>query len=505
MDLLGLRNLTIIDEVVTEIKKSEPQFNILKIDLSDSKTYKLIQNVQVVGIFQLESSGMRALIKEVQPSKFMDLADTIALYRPGPMRFRQQYVTNKRNPQSIKYLHPDLKKITESTHGILIYQEQIMQVASKFAGFTLGKADRLRRAMSKKDSQEMSSLKDDFIEGCISNGYTRKLAEMLFELIDRFAAYGFNKSHSVAYGMIAYQMAFLKANYPLYFYKALLSSVIGSTTKLKEYLTECSNRQIKLLGPSVNHSGLSFELEGDAIRLPLSIISSIGSHSARKIIDLREKKGPFKTFIDFIALVNTIGINQSQLKNLIYAGACDEFGFNRSTFIASLDDVLAYADLIKIETVSNQNSLDLGETEVKLNYGLVNEPLMTIRTENKLYLSQKEKDVLGFYFKYHPILEVKRNYHAKTYTLHQANQRVRIQSQVIAMLLSVKEIRSKKGDLMAFVTLEDELDKVEGIVFHREYDKIKDKLIPNHVYLIEGEGQKDRAFILKNVTQLDLK
>lgn len=500
MDFLGLRNLTIIDDIVNEIRDTQPQFNILSILLDDKKTYELIRNGHSVGIFQLESSGMKALLKQVAPTEFMDLSDTIALYRPGPMRFRDQYVINKRNPQQIKLLHQDMQEIVSSTHGILIYQEQIMQLAQKFAGFSLGKADLLRRAMSKKSATEMEGLKKDFISGCLNNNYSLRLATQLFDMVDTFAQYGFNKSHSVAYAMIAYQMAYLKAHYPLYFYKALLSSVISSQNKLKEYLDECHNRNIKLLAPHVNHSLSTFTIENDAIRLPLSIISSIGHHSSNKLVLLNKHKGPFKSFIDFVAHANTVGINQSQIKNLIYAGACDNFGFNRSTLIASLDDVLAYANLIKIDIKNDQEQLEFVDST--LNFGLVNEPIMTIRSENKILLSQKEKEVLGFYFQYHPILEIKKHHHLNNVIpLRKAYNSLNY-SQTIAMIISIKEIRSKKGDLMAFVELEDEHDQVEAIIFNRDWMKIKEHLKPYQVYLIKGQGQKNRNYIIKEVDHL---
>ena len=500
MDFLGLRNLTIIDDVVRDIKEVEPTFKILQIPLDDPLTYQLIQRAHTVGIFQLESQGMKALLKKVSPTRFMDICDTIALFRPGPMRFRDQYVQNKETPANIELLHEDLREIVASSHGVLIYQEQIMQLARKFAGFSLGKADLLRRAMSKKNPQEMAALKADFIQGCLDNHYTEKLAEQLFEMVDRFAAYGFNKSHSVAYALIAYQMAYLKAHYPMNFYKSLLSSVIGSQSKLKEYLDECQVRGIQLLSPSVNHSQLNFTIEKRGLRMPLSIIASIGKTTARKLVLLQEHKGPFESFIDFVAHANTIGINIAQFKSLIYAGACDEFGYSRSILIASLEDVLAYANLIKIEIKNEQETLNLVDST--LNFGLVNEPLMKVVAENKILLSQKEKEVLGFYFHYHPILEVKRKHQLdNTVTLRKAYDSI-YRSQTVAMVLGIREIRSKKGDLMAFIELEDEHDKIEAIIFNNDWEVIKFQLKVYQVYLIDGQGQKNRNYIIKRVEHL---
>lgn len=501
MDFLGLRNLTIISDVVDEIKRSNQEFNILKISLKDKKTFELIRQAHTLGIFQMESAGMKQLVKEVEPTQFMDIADTIALYRPGPMQFRGQYVQNKRQPQKLSLIHEDLKDLVTQTHGVLIYQEQIMALAQRFAGFSLAKADLLRRAMSKKKASEMEKLKDDFIQGCVNNGYDLKIGQQLYDYVDRFAAYGFNRSHSVAYALVAYQMAYLKANYPLYFYKALLSSVMGSQTKLKEYIDECRLRGIKLLRPSVNYSLNQFSLEGDAIRLPLSIINSLGHQSVLRIIKVRDQIGKYDSFIDFVAYGSASGINYAQFKSLIFAGACDDFGYNRSTLIASLDDCLAYAGLIRIDAKSVKKDASL--TQNVLDFGLVNEPIMTVMKENRLHFSQNEKDVLGFYFEYHPLLDIKRQLPLDgCVTLMQAYQQLN-KTKTIAMVVSFKEIRSKKGDLMAFVTLEDELDQVEAIVFGNVWNKIKEIIKVQKIYKVIGHGQKDRNYIIAEMQEIE--
>ena len=286
MDFLGLRNLTIIDETVSMIKVAEGKtIDILHLPLDDEATFKLIRKVDMVGVFQLESDGMKNLIRRMQPDKFGDIVATIALFRPGPMENIPEYLSRRTNPQSVVYIHEDLKEILSDTYGIMIYQEQIMQTAQKMAGFTLAKADLLRKAMSKKNAVELKKMQTEFIEGCKAKGHTEAMAIELFNLIQKFANYGFNKSHSVAYAMISYQMAYLKANYPSKFFAALLSSVIGSEAKTAEYIDECRNHGVQLNPPSVNQSNDRYQLQDDSIRFPLLIIKGVGGAACREDLD----------------------------------------------------------------------------------------------------------------------------------------------------------------------------------------------------------------------------
>ena len=277
MDFLGLRNLTIIDEIVHQINAKEKRLDIMHIPLDDAKTYQLIRSVDTVGVFQLESEGMKNLIRKMKPTCFEDIVATVALFRPGPMENIPRYLECRTHPEKVDYLHPDLKSILENTYGVMIYQEQVMQIAQTMAGFSLGKADNLRKAISKKKGKELQSLREDFVEGAKQKGYEESLAIRVYELIMKFANYGFNRSHSVAYGMIAYQMAYLKANAPLYFFTALLNSVIGSETKTSEYVFEARKRHIEILLPSVNQSSNQYEIEGNALRFPLVGIKGIGN------------------------------------------------------------------------------------------------------------------------------------------------------------------------------------------------------------------------------------
>ena len=342
MDFLGLRNLTIIDEIVHQINAKEKRLDIMHIPLDDAKTYQLIRSVDTVGVFQLESEGMKNLIRKMKPTCFEDIVATVALFRPGPMENIPRYLECRTHPEKVDYLHPDLKSILENTYGVMIYQEQVMQIAQTMAGFSLGKADNLRKAISKKKGKELQSLREDFVEGAKQKGYEESLAIRVYELIMKFANYGFNRSHSVAYGMIAYQMAYLKANAPLYFFTALLNSVIGSETKTSEYVFEARKRHIEILLPSVNQSSNQYEIEGNALRFPLVGIKGIGNAVSNVLIEERQKRGNFKDFFDFVARMEGQKLGKKTMEMLIFAGALDEFKINRSSLLASLDDAIRY-------------------------------------------------------------------------------------------------------------------------------------------------------------------
>lgn len=490
IDILGLRNLTIITRIVEQITKVRPDFNLATIPLNDRKTYQLLQQGDTQGIFQLESEGMTQLLKRVHPSTFMDISDTIALYRPGPMQFRETYLENRKQPHQMVSIHPALKEITKSTYGILIYQEQIMQTAMQLADFDRIEADILRKAMSKKDSDEMKQLQEKFINAMVNKGYSLEHSKSVFSVVERFAAYGFNKAHSVAYSLIAYQMAYLKANYPLWFYQSLLSSVIFSSSKLKTYLDEIMRQKIKVLPPSINDSTHIFEVEKDALRMPLNLIKGIGDAKTKALLDNRQQHGPYKDFVDFITQALLMKLNSTQLENMIYAGALDEFKLNRMSMVASLKDVLDFADLIKVETAS----------QTVLDFTLLTPPKLTIIKENKALLSLKEKEVLGFYFSYHPLKDA-RDQMAQTYPLirqRKSQQNVTL----LVYLVSVRKVRTKKGDMMAFVTVEDEFDSLDAVVFPRVFVQNEDILNPFQVVLITGKTQEKGDFIINHIQKV---
>ena len=398
MDFLGLRNLTIIDEIVQHINATaDKKLDIMRIPLDDAKTYALIRAVDTVGVFQLESEGMKNLIRKMQPNCFEDIVATIALFRPGPMENIPEYLDRREHPEKVDYIHPSLQPILQNTYGIMIYQEQIMQVAQTMAGFTLGKADNLRKAISKKKGEELRRMQAEFISGALRKGYDEALAQKVYALIMKFANYGFNRSHSVAYGMIAYQLAYLKANAPLYFFNSLLNSVIGSETKTSEYVFEARKRNIQILLPDVNRSHNQYGIEDNALRFPFVGIKGIGSAVSSLIVEERDKKGEFRDFFDFTARMNGNKIGKKTIEILIYAGALDCFKVGRASLMASLEDALRYADLVKIEDVD----------QVLFDFDLVSKPAMTMMRDNATIRSEKEKEAIGFYLSRHPIADVR--------------------------------------------------------------------------------------------------
>lgn len=492
MDFLGLRNLTIIDEIVEQIKCKNLEFDIMKIPLDDKKTFLCLQAVDTVGIFQLESDGMRNLIKKIQPTCFDDIVAAIALFRPGPMENIPLYLKYRENPDEIEYLHPNLKPILESTYGIMIYQEQIMQTAQIMAGFSLAKADILRKAMSKKKEQQLLALKNDFIEGCIKNGHSETLANQLYEMILRFANYGFNKSHSVAYGLLAYQLAYLKANAPLEFFQALLNSVIGSESKTSEYIDECRRRNVVILAPSINASEAQYCIENGGLRFPLRAIKGIGENICKEILEER-KNNPFSNYYDFITRILTRKVSRKCIEALICAGALDEFKASRKSMLASLDEAISYADLVRIET----------EGQVKIDLGLVSCPIMIAIKDDTFERAEKEKEVLGFYFSSHPILALKKEKKIITENLALI-KRKRGMVEGFALITRVKQHKTKKGDTMAFITVVDESTDFTLISMPNTYKRLMNLFEKGNYVLFRGKKEEEEACILQNCVKIDV-
>lgn len=464
IDLLSLRNLETIDRVLQKIRKSLPNFKIQDIALDDKKTFELLARGSTTGIFQLESTGMTNLLMQMRPTKFEDIVATIALYRPGPMENRDIYLKNKFNPESIKYLHPDIKEITKDTFGVLIYQEQIMEVARVFANFTLAKADSLRRGLSSKDATILKNLESDFIEGSLKNGYDLKIAQEVFSLIFKFADYGFNKSHSVAYGVIAYQMAYLKANYPEVFYTELLTTVINDASKTSAYLEECKKNNVLILPPNLDRSTNTYMLENHKIRLPLTLIKGISDNLSQTIIKEREAFGAFNSFIDAIVRLISIGVKKDKIEALISAGSMDYFGETREVMHASIDRIIMYAQLV--------SSVDDAGNRV-MNYDLLSKPELVLAANDRSIRLEKEYAVLGFYLSEHPIMELRLKHNTVALDAMEVRDSW---YRVIAAVSSMREIRDKNGNPMAFLTISDDTDSTDVVLFSSLYNTVRGKL-----------------------------
>ena len=491
MDFLGLRNLTILERIVTNIQKgTKKRLDIKQIPLDDKETYQLLSRGFTTGIFQLESEGMRNVLLRLRPTHFEDIVAVNALYRPGPMENIPMYIERKHGQADISYPHPDLKPILEKTNGVIVYQEQIMQIASRMAGFSLGEADLLRRAVSKKKKEVLDYERTHFVKGTLKKGYDEKTANEIYDLIVRFANYGFNRSHAVAYSLIAYQLAYLKAHYPLYFMAALLTSVVGNEDKIAQYLREANQLQIEILPPSINHSIFPFSVEKGAIRYSLAGIKGIGASVLKQILTARQSK-PFKDLFDFC--LRAPEINRKTLESLVLSGALDEFGMDRAVLLANIDVALEHAELMRPsdqgpDLFSNEELFHLEPKYIEV------EPM---EMSDKLAL---EKQVLGLYLSDHPVSPYEKMLERAGATpvfQLKAGQRNAI---VGAYLTEVKTIRTKKGEIMVFLTASDSTGDVEGVIFPAVYRLHSNLCHQGSVILLKGHVE-DRNGRLQFIVQ----
>ena len=448
MDFLGLKNLTMIDYIMKDIeRKLGKTFSINTIPLNDARTYHLISRGDTTGVFQLESSGMRSLLKKMKPECFDDIVAAIALYRPGPMENIPLYLEGRKNKNNITYLLKELEPILKSTYGIMIYQEQIMQIAQVIAGFSLGRADILRKAVSSKDESMMAGMKEEFIQGAIKKGFKEDVATRLYQMIEKFANYGFNKSHSVAYGYVAYQLAYLKANYPLYFFASILSNESGSASSKMRTIEESKRYGVKILPPSINYSYSRFMVEEGGIRYSLVSIKNVGSAGYKMILKEREK-GLFKDMYDFLARIPSL--SSKMLESLIDAGAFDEFNKNRAYLRKNISLMMEYIQL-----------------------GVDEKPIFEEVRENKFERLEREKEVLGLYISTHPIVYAKQKIKHPLVNLIDVENYMDRTIPVVCSISSVRAIVDKKGREMAFIEGQDETRQVEFVCFSNQYERYK--------------------------------
>ncbi|WP_066311286.1 DNA polymerase III subunit alpha [Bacillus sp. FJAT-29814] len=497
MDFLGLRNLTLLETILSSVyRHSGARIDIRSIPLDDASTFELLARGDTTGIFQLESEGMRKVLVRLKPSRFEDIVAVNALYRPGPMENIPLFIDRKHGREAVHYPHPDLQPILENTYGVIVYQEQIIQIASKMAGFTLGEADLLRRAVSKKQKEVLDKERAHFVQGSIKKGYDQTLANEVYDLIVRFANYGFNRSHAVAYSMIAYQLAYLKANYQLHFMAGLLTSAIGNDTKIAQYILEAKQMDIDILPPSINKSGFSFQVEGDKIRYSLAAIRGVGAAALKEIFQTRKLK-KFADLFDFCIRVSSKAVNRKTMENLIHSGSFDEFGQDRAVLLASLDVAIEHAQIFKPD---DSSQIDLFEDELipKPKYVMID----PISQEMKLTF---EKEALGFYLSDHPISiyekELARCGAQPLYQLNKDGRRVSTGIYIAAQ----KTIRTKKGEAMAFLTVSDSSGEIEAIAFPDVYRRFMPLLSQGKFALLEGkvEERHDKLqFIIQQVFEI---
>ena len=478
MDFLALKNLTMLDYICKDIEQNQKVKIVLnEMPLDDQNTYRLISKADTFGVFQLESYGMRHLLRQMKPYCFDDIVAAIALFRPGPMENIPTYLKRRSHQEKVVYPLKELEPILKSTYGIMVYQEQMMQVAQKMAGFSLAKADILRKATSKKETELMHSMKEEFIAGCLKNGFSQEKAEEVFGLIEKFADYGFNKSHSVAYAYVAYQLAYLKANYPLYFFASILSNELSSENTKVHCIQECKAYHVRILPPSVNQSQARFMVEEGHIRYSLLAIKNVGYAGYKAIIEERQK-GLFKDIYDFMMRMENSHLSKKMLESLVDAGALDEFGLSRQTILKNLDAIRDYGHL-------------------KENLGIEEKPVLTIYQDQLEEKLNREKAVLGVYLSMHPLELKKQKIKVSYVNVSSLDEYVHRTVNVVVQLQRVKNITDRKGQEMCFIEAMDETGSLDGVVFASRYKDIGMMLKKGNICLIQGKvDMKDKLSLI---------
>ena len=495
-DFLGLRNLTVIANTLSLISgqgKEPPDLGDL--DLSDPETYKLLASGETTGVFQLESSGMRDLIMRLRPESFDEIIALVALYRPGPMEsgMIDDFVKRKHGLESIEYMAPGLEPVLKETYGVIVYQEQVMKIAGTLASYSMSEADDLRKAMGKKMTKIMDAHRDRFIKGGVSNNLTKETAAKLFDLIEKFGGYGFNKSHSAAYALIAFQTAFLKAHFPVEFMAALLSSEMHSIDGVVKYIAECKSSGISVLPPDINDSDMEFAVKGSEIRFGLVAVKNVGEAAIESISEVR-KDGRFSSLYDFCERVGLRKVNKRVIESLIKCGAFDFTGNNRSEMMESLEEAIDYGQRVQREKTDPQMGLFDMQEEIKN----INCPKMHEKEEwPEKQLLAFEKEALGFYITGHPLGRYEEIFckftDADTITLKDKKDGASVR--IGGIVIKTKPFKTKKGDMMAFITLEDMHGTVEVIVFSSLYAKVYDLLADDRPVIIQGHLQKDERSV----------
>jgi DNA polymerase-3 subunit alpha len=490
MDFLGLKTLTVIRNTCEMVKRTHGvEINIDQLPLDDKKTYDLLNRAETLGVFQLESGGMRDLCKKFQISSVEHITALVALYRPGPMDLIPDFIKRRHGEIEIKYEHPLLESISKETYGILIYQEQVMQAAQLLAGYSLGKADLLRRAMGKKKVEEMAKQREDFVKGCHEkNQIPKTKANQIFDLLEKFAGYGFNKSHAAAYAIVAYQTAYLKANYPVEFFCAMMTNDMANTDKLTEYIAEAREFDIEVLGPDVNESGIFFApaREGKAIRFGMAAIKGVGEAAVETVLKARNEGGKFKTLSELCERVDGRTLTRKPLEALIKTGVCDSFGQSRATLFAQVERALARAASILSDKQKGQSSL-FGALEEKS--APMPEAISNLPEWPQHELLAHEKELLGFYVTGHPLtpLVPLLEKYSLANTAKLAELPNRSLTRIGGMIAAVTHGFSKKsGKPYSMVTLEDLEGSVQLLVMN-DYDKFRQLLEANKAILVIGE------------------
>ena len=538
MDFLGLRTLTVIQDTMEMVKEEKGIDVEFDKDMSDPKVYKLWQEGKTCGIFQFESQGMTNFMKELQPDCLEDLIAGVSLYRPGPMDQIPRYIKGKKHPGHNEYTHPRLEPILNVTYGCMVYQEQVMQIVRDLAGYSLGRADLVRRAMGKKKLDVMAKEREVFIHGqvdedgnvvvpgCVRNGIDEESANKIFDEMAEFAKYAFNKSHAACYAVVAYRTAYLKAYYPAEFMAATLNSFLGNLDKIPQYIDECKDLGIEILKPQINKSHSKFTVEDGKIRFGLGSIKNVGTVPVNNIVKERNENGNFKSFTDFCERIADEAVNKKCVESLIKAGAFDEFEQTRSTLLASFEGIMDSIQSEKKKGLSGQVSMfDLGSEEQKEE---LNE--MKYKFEEHEELPEKEllsleKEMLGIYISGHPLEklreQIERQTNINTIELKKLDEQmstnleeedIQIQNEKLkykdgqnvkyaGIITSIKKKYTKNNKIMAFVTIEDLYGTAEVIVFENAYLKAGNSLVEENIVMVDGRlsiREDDTTTIIAN-------
>lgn len=490
MDFLGLRTLTVINDTIANIKKNRQEvIDINAIPLADELTADMLCAGKTGAVFQMESSGMTNLVKDLAPRNFADLIPTVALYRPGPLGsgMVEDFIGGRHGTKEVTYMHPLLEPILKETFGVVLYQEQVMQIVQVLAGFSLGQADLLRRAMGKKKHEILLAQKENFLKGCAQNQIDADLATTIFDLLTHFADYGFNKSHSAAYALVAWQTAYLKAHYPAEFMAAMLTSIMD-TQKVPRYIELARRMELEILPPDINASMANFSVDHEAIRFGLAAVRNVGDAAIASIVEARQADGRFKSLLDFCKRIDTSTINKRMLESLIKCGAFDSLGAKRSQLLAIMDAAMSEAQREKRDAMNGQLGLfgeDIGET-----YALKLPDIPEASMPERL---NWEKENTGFYITGHPLDEFRaslKNLPTIEFIQHggvKDKQVVRIGG----MVTEAKRITTRKGDTMCFLTIEDYTERLEVTVFPRVFYVNTAVLVPDMPLIIQGRVDVD--------------
>ena len=497
-DFLGLKTLTVIQKTLDLIRQSGREISLQDIPLDDRETYGLLSSGQTTGIFQLESAGMKDILLKMGPSRFEDLIALVALYRPGPIGsgMIDDFIKRKKGKTAVKYDLPQLKDILDETYGVILYQEQVMRIANKLASFSLGQADILRKAMGKKNPEAMARQKENFVKGAIANGILEKKAAKIFDLMELFAEYGFNKSHSAAYAYVSFQTAYLKAHYPVEFMAATLSADMSDTDKIVKSINECRNMKIEMLPPDINLSGREFKVIGNSIRFGLEAVKGVGGAAIESIIDVRSEGTPFGSVADFIDRVDARKVNKKVLECLVKAGAFDSLGVTRAAAMKTVADVLG-------------SGKGKNEGQQSIFGDMVAAPEQDIPEWDDTELLRNEKEALGFYITGHPLAKfeplLRRINARKTSEIENAADKADVVVGGVLRAIKRKNVKST-GDMMAYVSIEDKEGSAEVIVFSELYKSVNPLLKKDALVLVKGNIDKDEKGVrvrAREVTALE--